>query len=141
MDKEDNTGCGELKDPSNQLQFSKVVTAGPQTHLFLQRFGRRPFDGQLGVVINLRIHLGQAKVADLGHVVARNQHVTSCQVSVNQLFGLQVLHPLAHVAANPNVETAQSVGTFSKSQRSICTKLVPNVSGLTGQNRAAGWCL
>lgn len=77
-----------------------MLTAGLQTNLFFQSFGRRPFDGQLGVIINLWIHLGQAKVADLGHVIARNQHITSCQVSMNQLFGLQVLHPLAHVAAD-----------------------------------------
>lgn len=88
-----------------EFQFRESVTVALQTDLFLQSFGRRPFDGQLGIIGNLRIHFGQAEVADLRHIFARHEHVTSCQVSVNQLFGLQILHPLTHITASTHMET------------------------------------
>lgn len=75
-----------------------------ETHLFLQSFGGGPFNGQLGFVRLLGVHFGQAKVADFGHAVVRNQNVSSRQVSVDQLLGLQVLHPLAHVTEHRHAD-------------------------------------
>lgn len=88
-----------------KFQFWEIVTVALQTNLFPQSFGRCPFDGQLSIIGNLRIHFGQTKVTDLRHIFARHEHVTSCQVSVNQLFGLQILHPLTHITASTYMET------------------------------------
>lgn len=77
-----------------EVQQTQLLTP---THLFPESFGGRPLDGQLGAVRHLPVRLGQAEVADLCHGVIRDQHITSGQISVNQLLGLQVLHPLTHI--------------------------------------------
>lgn len=79
------------------------------TNLFLESFWGRPSDGQLGIIWHLWVRLSQAKIADLCHNVVRDQHVTSGQISVNQLLGLQVLHPFTHVAKKTHPSRCQTV--------------------------------
>lgn len=86
--------------------------AGPAaltTNLFLESFWGRPFDGQFGIIWHLWVRLSQAKIADLCHNVVREQHVTSCQISVNQLLGLQVLHPFTHVTKKTHTSRCHTV--------------------------------
>lgn len=121
-----------------KFQFWESVTVALQTDLFLQSFGCRPFDGQLSVIRNLWVHFGQAEVTDLCHIFTRHKHVTSCQVSVNQLFGLQILHPLTHITASTYVEMhTQHFWPSQKMCIRVFIKFVPEVSKLTEQSRAA----
>lgn len=58
----------------------------------------RPLDGQLGSVLDGGGLLGKTKVTDFGNVVFRNQHISSGQVSVDEVVGLQVLHGLTDIS-------------------------------------------
>ena len=67
------------------------------THPVFERLRRRPLDRQPARVQPLPLSFGQAKVADLGHQVLRNEDVAGSKVSMHQLLALQVLHALGHV--------------------------------------------
>lgn len=74
------------------------------THVVLERLGRGPLDGQLGLhaqrvggVVGRGVLARQAEVRHLGRALRRDEHVARRQVAVHHALPLQVLHAAARV--------------------------------------------
>ena len=120
---------------TNIQNWTLQIQRLPPAYLLPESFWGRPLDRQFGIICGLCVRLGQAKIADLGHNVIRDQHITSCQVPVNQLLGLQVLHPFTHVTKrNTHTSTCHT-------DRGVAMTLhlsLKEVKKPTGQSAAVG---
>ncbi len=82
----------------NKLQYyCELFLKCAEVYLLSQRLRRGPFDGQLGRVLSGRCLFGQSEVADFGDVIIGYEHITSRQISVHEVTGLQILHGFTDV--------------------------------------------
>lgn len=113
-------GKGKCQESNNTSSTVCYLSTPRLSHLLSQSFGGGPFDGQLGSVLYGGGLLGEAEVADLGIVVVRHQHVTSCQVSMDEVVGLQVLHGFTHITVTGEMMRGGWMTKILTTHRCVC---------------------
>ena len=143
LHQQDAVGPGRDAYVKNSMWCSQSDENLPNIRLYRELsidngFRGRPLDWEsgslLGTILIVGYNSSQSKVANLGHIILANENISSCQIPVDQLFGLQVFHAARNLRRNIDeilkLQESAVALTQKVQQAALAHELLHNVNRL-----------